>query len=124
VQNLRPLLRALEKDIETWTLQKEPKYEHNGEPIKFDGKSYAFKEYFVQNKIDPKFDLRYSKYYSFQRHTIAGSYVWADSDLLEFADELEKPMHSEKLCWIDVLINCQFALASSVESSGQVVGLT
>lgn len=59
VQNLRPLLRALEKDIKTWILQKAPKYKHNGEPVKLDGKSYAFKEYFVQNNIDPKFDARY-----------------------------------------------------------------
>ena len=124
VQNLRPLLTALERDIKTWILQKSPKYAHNGEPVKFNGKSYAFKEYFVQNKIDPKLDTRYSKYFSNQRRTIAGSYVWADSDLSEFADELEKPIHAEKLCWIDVLINCQFALASSEESSGQVVGLT
>jgi tetratricopeptide (TPR) repeat protein len=40
--------------------------------------------------------------------------------LTEFADELEKPVHSEKLCWIDVLINCQY----EIENSGQVVGLT
>jgi len=120
VGKLRSLIGDLEEDVKTWISQKAPKYEGTDKPVKLNGKSYPFAEYFKQLKIDPKRDVRYSKYYSNQRHTIAGSYVWADSDLTEFADELEKPVHSGKLCWIDVLINCQY----EIESSGQVVGLT
>ena len=45
--------------------------------------------------------------------------MWADKKLSEFADELAKPIHAEKLCWIDVLINCQFAI-----NSGNVAELT
>jgi tetratricopeptide (TPR) repeat protein len=121
VGNLRSLIRDLEKDIQAWISQKAPKYnDDTGPSVELNGKSYPFAEYFRQMKIDPKRDVRYSKYYSNQRHTIAGSYVWADSNLTEFADELEKPVHSEKFCWIDVLINCQY----EIENSGQVVGLT
>ena len=120
VEKLRPLIIVLESDIKVWISKKTPKYEGTNKPVEFDGKSYAFAEYFKQMKIDPKRDARYSQYYSNQRHSIAGSYVWAGSGLSEFADQLEKPIHSGKLCWIDVLINCQY----EIESSGQVVGLT
>ena len=117
---MRPLLGEIEKDIEDWIRQDKPISPETKRPIQLDGKSYAYKEYFKQKKIDPKFDPRYTKYYRNQRHTIAGSYVWADSPLSEFADELEKPAHDGKLCWIDVLINCQF----DINHSGEVVGLT
>ena len=90
-----------------------------GQPVRWDGKSYAFTEYFKQKKIDPKFDYRYKKYYVNKQRVIAGSYVWAENRLSEFADELEKPIHANKLCWIDVLINCQFAI-----DSDNVVSLT
>ena len=117
---MRPLLGEIEKDIEEWIRHDKPISPETKRPIQLDGKSYAYKEYFKQKKIDPKFDPRYTKYYRNQRHTIAGSYVWADSPLSEFADELEKPAHDGKLCWIDVLINCQF----DINHSGEVVGLT
>ena len=117
---LRPLLRELEKDIREWIRRDKPISADTKRPVEFDEKSYAYSEYFKQKKIDPKLDLRYSKYYRNERHTIAGSYVWADSSLSEFADELEKPVHDSKLCWIDVLINCQFG----INNSGEVVGLT
>ena len=117
---LRPLLGEIEKDIDEWIRHDKPISPETKRPIQLDGKSYAYKEYFKQKKIDPKFDPRYTKYYRNQRHTIAGSYVWADSPLSEFADELEKPAHDGKLCWIDVLINCQF----DINHSGEVVGLT
>ena len=118
--NLRPLLSALEKNTKAWILEESPIYENTVKPVEFDGKSYPFAEYFKQKKIDPKVHFRYSKYYSRERHTIAGSYVWADKNLSEFADELEKPIHSGKLCWIDVLITCQY----EIENSRKVVGLT
>ena len=117
---LRPLLRELEKDVQKWIRQDKPVFPENNRPVQLDGKSYAYAEYFKQNKIDPKLDARYSKYYRDQRHTVACSYVWADSSLSEFADELEKPAHDGKLCWIDVLINCQF----EINNSNEVVGLT
>ena len=117
---MRPLLGEIEKDIQEWIHQDKPISPETKRPIQLDGKSYAYAEYFKQKKIDPKFDTRYTKYYRNQRHTLAGSYVWADSPLSEFADELEKPAHDGKLCWIDVLINCQF----DINHSGEVVGLT
>ncbi len=91
----------------------------NGEPIQWDGKSYAYAEYFKQNRIDPTIDPRYSKYYVNQRHTIAGSYVWAANKLTDLADELKNPVHSDKYIWIDVLINRQFDVDAS-----KVVGVT
>ena len=119
-KSLRPLLKEIDKDIREWIRQDKPTFTGNKKPVELDGKSYAYAEYFKQKHIDPKFDARYSKYFRNERHTIAGSYVWADSSLLEFADELEKPVHDDKLFWIDVLINCQF----EINNSGQVVGLT
>ncbi len=118
MRHLRQLLKVLEKDIKKWIGETRP-IGSNGQPVQWDGKSYAFTEYFKQNRIDPKFHPRYSKYYVNQRHSIAGSYVWGDSTLSEFADELEKPMHFDKRCWIDVLISRQFDL-----DSDNVVGLT
>ena len=115
---LRPLLRHLERDIKAWIAAKKP-VSSIGQPVQWDGKSYAYTEYFTQNRIDPKFDPRYSKYFVNQRHTIAGSYVWGGSSLYDYANELEKPIHSNKRCWIDVLINCQYAI-----DSDNVVGLT
>ena len=139
VENLRPLLEELKKDIEIWISQEKPVYADSWKPqkapiylepvyteasqskyVECSWKSYPFAEYFKKKKIDPKFDSRYSKFYTNQRHTIAGSYVWAEADLSEFADELEKPLHSGKLSWLDVLINCQY----KIENSPQVVGLT
>ena len=120
MKNLRPLLGEIEKDMRDWIRQDKPLFPDTKRPVQLDGKSYAYAEYFKQNKINPKLDPRYSKYYSNQRHTVACSYVWADSRLSEFADELEKPVHDGKLCWIDVLINCQF----KIDNSGEVVGLT
>ena len=38
----------------------------------------------------------------------------ADSCISEFADELEKPVHEGKLCWIDVLINWQSRRRSTI----------
>ncbi len=115
---LRPLLRALENDIKAWIGRMNP-VGSNGEPVQWDGKSYAYKEHFEQNRIDPKTDPRYSKYYVNRRHTIAGSYVWAANKLTDFADELEKPIHSDKYCWIDELINRQFEI-----DADKVVGVT
>ena len=139
VENLRPLLEELKKDIEIWISQEKPVYADSWKPqkapiylepvyteasqskyVECSWKSYPFAEYFKKKKIDPKFDSRYSKFYTNQRHTIAGSYVWAETDLSDFADELEKPLHSGKLSWLDVLINCQY----KIENSPQVVGLT
>ena len=120
MKSLRPLLGEIEKDMRDWIRQDKPLFPDTKRPVQLDGKSYAYAEYFKQKKIDPKFDTRYTKYYRNQRHTLAGSYVWADSPLSEFADELEKPAHDGKLCWIDVLINCQF----DINHSGEVVGLT
>ena len=139
VENLRPLLEELRKDIEIWISQEKPVYADSWKPqkapiylepvyteasqskyVECSWKSYPFAEYFKKKKIDPKFDSRYSKFYTNQRHTIAGSYVWAETDLSDFADELEKPLHSGKLSWLDVLINCQY----KIENSPQVVGLT
>ena len=120
MKSLRTLLEEIEKDVREWIRQDKPVFPKTNRPVRLDGMSYAYAEFFKQNEIDPKFHHRYSKYYLNQRHTIAGSYVWADSSLSEFADELEKPAHDGKLCWIDVLINCQF----EINSSGEVVGLT
>ncbi len=113
------LLSLLEKDIKAWIRDERPVSKFNGQPVRWDGKSYVYKEYFEQKKIDPKIHPRYSKFYVNRRHTIAGSYVWADKKLSEFAYELAKPVHAETICWIDVLINCQFAI-----NSGNVAELT
>ncbi len=118
VSLLRQLYEVLEHDIKVWIGEARP-VGSNGQPVQWDGTSYAFTEYFKQNKIDPKSHSRYSKYYVNQRQTIAGSYVWADRKLTEFADEPEKPIHSGKYCWIDVLINRQFEI-----NSDNVVALT
>ena len=88
------LLSLLEKDIKAWIRDERPVSKFNGQPVRWDGKSYVYKEYFEQKKIDPKIHPRYSKFYVNRRHTIAGSYVWADKKLSEFADVLAKPIHA------------------------------
>jgi hypothetical protein len=100
-KHVRPLLDKLKADIRSW----------NGS--NWSGDSETLKEYFKQNRIDPKIDPRYKHYFDRKRHDVAGSYTWRFTNLYEFADKADEPSNADKLLWIDVLVVPQFSISSS-----------
>ena len=66
VQNVGPLCIAIHEDFPTW-----------------DGRSSTLSSYFKTRKIDPT--RVYAEYYVNEEPTLAASYVWAETDLLQIA---------------------------------------
>jgi hypothetical protein len=81
--------------------------------IAWDGSSEALKKFLVQNRIDPKVDSRYQRFYVRRRHTAATSYTWSGTTLYNIADTAELPENQSDLVWNDVLVVCQFRISSS-----------
>jgi hypothetical protein len=90
IQNLRLLLTAIRSDFDAWVQDEQPHYKRQydgdplvGERVVWDGFSGSIQYFFKQKDINPC--IRYEKYYSSRRHSIAVSYVWTATSLHRMA---------------------------------------
>mmetsp|Transcript_42193 Transcript_42193/g.88193 ORF Transcript_42193/g.88193 Transcript_42193/m.88193 type:complete len:318 (-) Transcript_42193:1742-2695(-) len=105
-ENLNPLLDALANDFFEW------------KGSAWDGYSESLRGYFMKNAIDPK--VKYARFYTPQRHTVAVSYTWRGTTLREIAAKADEPSNKCERYWIDVLHVNQ----NSISTSGQVIQTT
>ena len=83
--------------------------------IAWDGASEVLKKYLVENRIDLKVDSRYQHFFVSRRHTVATSYTWRGTNLLQMADKAELAENIGDLLFIDVLCVTQFTISSSAQ---------
>ena len=92
VEKLEPLLDAIHLDFNAWLYSDDPKDADDkplpkgpdGKPLlQWTGLSDDIQNFFKSQKIDPT--LKYPEFYTGDRHTIATSYVWSVTSLLEMA---------------------------------------
>ena len=80
VKFLRPLLDEIERDFREWS-----KTASQGQTHYWNGLSGPVQIYFKAAGVDPS--KKYAHFYSPERHTIATSYVWSTTELMNIAGE-------------------------------------